>query len=98
MAKKARISAETLPELRDFLAGAEVDFGCRPVAVKRGDRVATTVISSDEELGRLSRRRAGGVRIEVLEEIAPPEARLRMVRPGNRFAGGQVPRGLGVKE
>ena len=98
MARKARISAETLVELRDFLAGADVDFGCRPVAVKRGDRFATTVVSSDEELGRLSRRRSGGVRIEVLEEIPPPETRLRMVRPGNRFAGGQVPRGLGVKE
>jgi hypothetical protein len=98
MAKKARISAESLVELRDFLRGSEVDFGCRPVAVRRGDRFATTVISSDEELGRLSRRRAGGVRIEVIAEIPPPEARLGMVRSGNRFAGGQVPRGLGVKE
>ena len=98
MAKKARISAESLPELRNFLAGADVDFGCRPVAVKRGDRFATTVISSDKELDQLAARRSGGVRIEVLEEVAPAESRLRMVRPGNRFAGGQVPRGLGVKE
>ena len=45
MTKKARISAESLPELRDFLASAEVDMGCRPVAVKRGDRYTTTVIS-----------------------------------------------------
>jgi hypothetical protein len=66
--------------------------------VKRGDRFATTVVSSDEELDQLSRRRSAGVRIEVLEEIPPPASRLRMVRPGNRFAGGQVPRGLGVKE
>ena len=98
MTKKARISAESLPELRDFLAGAEVDMGCRPVAVKRGDRYTTTVISSDEELDRLSARRSSSVRIEVLEEVAPPESRLRLVRSGNRFAGGQVPRGLGVKE
>jgi hypothetical protein len=98
MARKARISAESIVELRDFLSGADVDFGCRPVAVTRGDRFAATVVSSDEELGRLSRRRSGGVQIELLEEIPPPAARLRMVRPGNRFAGGQVPRGLGVKE
>ena len=45
MTKKVRVSAETLPQLRDFLAGAEVDMGCRPVALKRGDRFATTVIS-----------------------------------------------------
>ena len=98
MTKKVRVSAETLPELRDFLAGAQVDMGCRPVAVKRGDRFATTVISGDEELDRLSARRAGSVRIEVLEEMRSPAARLRMMRAGNRFAGGQVPRGLGVKE
>jgi hypothetical protein len=98
MTKKVRVSAENLPELRDFLAGADVDMGCRPVAVKRGDRFATTVISGEEELDRLSRRRSRGVRIEVLEEVAPPAARLRMVRSGNRFAGGEVPRGLGVKE
>jgi hypothetical protein len=98
MTRKARISAESLPELRDFLKDADVDMGCRPVAVKRGDRFATTVISSDEELGRLSMRRSSSVRIEVLEEVAPPASRLRMVRSGNRFADGQVPRGLGVKE
>jgi len=98
MTKKVRISAESLPQLRDFLAIADVDMGCRPVALKRGDRFATTVLSTDQELERLSRRRAGGIQIDVLEEIAPPESRLRMVRSGNRFAGGQVPRGLGVKE
>jgi hypothetical protein len=98
MARKARISAGSLPELRDFLTGAEVDFGCRPVAVKRGDRFATTVVAAEGELDQLSRRRSGSVRIELLEEVPPPEARLRLVRPGNRFAGGGVPRGLGVKE
>jgi hypothetical protein len=98
MTRKVRVSAERLPELRDFLAGADVDMGCRPVAVKRGDRFATTVISSDEELARLSARRSSSVRIEVLGEIPPPDTRMRMVRAGNRFAGGQVPRGLGVKE
>lgn len=98
MTRKARVSAESLPELRDFLAEADVDMGCRPVAVRRGDRFATTVISSDDELDRLSARRSSSVRIELLEEVAPPETRLRLVRSGNRFAGGQVPRGLGVKE
>jgi hypothetical protein len=100
MTKKVRISAESLPRLRDFVVSADVDMGCRPVALKRGDRFATTVLSSDEELERLSRRRSVGIEIEVLEEIPPAEARLRMVRTrsGNRFAGGQVPRGLGRKE
>lgn len=98
MPKKLRVSAGTLPELRDFLAGAAVDMGCRPVALKQGDRYATTVISEDEEIARLSRMRAGGVRIEVLEEVRPARTRLRMVATGDRFADGTVPRGLGVKE
>ncbi|MBR9838485.1 hypothetical protein [Salipiger thiooxidans] len=98
MSKKLRVSAESIPELRDFLAGADVDMGCRPVAVKRGDRYATEVISDDDELARLGRRRAGGVRIEVLEEMPSAARRLRMVPSGNRFAGGVVPRGYGRKE
>lgn len=98
MPKKLRVSAETLPELRDFFAGAAVDMGCRPVALKEGDRYATTVISEDEDIARLSRMRAVGVTIEVLEEIRPARSRLRMVSTGDRFADGAVPRGLGVKE
>lgn len=98
MPKKLRVSAATLPELRDFLAGAEVDMGCRPVALKRGDRYATTVISEDTELARLSTRRSGGVQIEVLEEMPSAARRLRMAPRGNRFVGGAVPRGLGRKE
>jgi hypothetical protein len=38
-------------------------MGCRPVAVKRGDGFATTVISSEQELDRLSARRSSGVRL-----------------------------------
>jgi hypothetical protein len=98
MTKKVRVSAGTLPELRDFLAGADVDMGCRPVAVKRGDRFATTVMSAEDELDRLSARRAGSVRIEVIGEVPSPAMRMRMAPAGNRFAGGRVPRGLGVKE
>ena len=30
MTKKVRVSAETLPELRDFLTGAQVDMGAGP--------------------------------------------------------------------
>ena len=58
----------------------------------------STVVADDDETARLSRVRAGGIRVEVLEEVRPASARLRMVPAGNRFAGGAVPRGLGVKE
>ena len=98
MPKKLRVSAQTLPELRDFLAEADVDMGCRPVAVKEGDRYLTTVVSNDEELNRMNARRSGGIRIEVVEEMPEPATRLRMLRLDNRFLGGDVPRGLGRKE
>ena len=98
MPKKLRVSADTLPELRDFLADADVDMGCRPVATKHGNRYATVVVSEDDELNRMTARRAGGIRIEVLEEVPEPAARLRMVRSGNRFLHGDIPRGLGKKE
>ncbi len=98
MVKKLRISADTLSELRDFLTDADVDMGCRPVAIKKDERYLTTVVSRDEELNRMSARRSGGVRIEVIEEMAEPVSRLRMLRKGNRFIGGDIPRGLGLKE
>lgn len=98
MPKKVRVSAETLPELRDFLSGANVDMGCRPVAVKHGDRYATTVVTDDEELNRMTARRLGGVSIEVLEDMPSPSTRLRMLRSGIRYLHGTVPQGLGVKE
>ena len=98
MSKKLRVSADTLTELRDFLAGADVDMGCRPVAVKRDDGYSTTVVSDEAELDQMSARRIGSIRIEVLEDVASPTTRLRMVRPGNRFLRGDIPRGLGKKE
>ncbi len=98
MPKKVKVSAQTIPELRDFLAGADVDMGCRPVAVREAGRYATTVVSENGEIDRLSAPRAGGVTVEVLEEIASPAARLRMLPSGNRFLRGQIPQGLGVKE
>ena len=97
MSKKLRVSADTLPELRDFLAGADVDMGCRPVAVKQEGRYSITVISNEAELDQMSARRVGGVRIEVLEDVASPTTRLRMVHPSNRFLRGNMPRGLGKK-
>jgi hypothetical protein len=97
MPTRLRVSADTLTQLRDFLTGADVDMGCRPFAVKRGGRYATTVISDEHEIERLSARLATGIQVEVLEVLPDPASRLRMIRPGNRFLRGGVPRGLGVK-
>ena len=99
MTKKVRVSAETLPELRDFLSGAKVDMGCRPVAVKRGDRFATTVVSGDDELDRLSARRVRqradrGARGSA-QPGGPPADGARG-QPVRRRPGAARPRGEGV--
>jgi hypothetical protein len=98
MPKKIRIDAADLDQLRNFLAGAEVDLGCRPFARRREERFSVIAIAEDAAIQRLNARAAAGVRIEVLEELPPPETRLRMVRPRNRFLRGDIPRGFGVKE
>jgi hypothetical protein len=102
MDKKLKVKAPDLSTLRDFLAGADLDFGCRPFARKEGDRYVTIAVANDEQLGRLNARRsssrAQSVEIEIVEELPDPKTKLRLVqRASNRFAGG-VPRGLGRKE
>ena len=98
MTRKLRISAEDIPGLRAFLDPAEVDLGCRPYAMKRDGRFETVVLSSETEFARLETRRGTNIRIEDLGEIADNTARLRLTLSGNRFASGEVPRGLAKKE
>lgn len=98
MPKKLKIKAADVGTLRGFLKGADVDFGCRPVARRAADGVYTIAIANDDQLGRLNARLLGGVEIEVLEELPDPRTRLRMVQPRNRFLRGEIPRGLGKKE
>lgn len=103
MNKKLKIGAEDLPTLRNFLAGADLDFGCRPVARKEGGRFVTVVIADDAQREQLTARRARArersVEIEELEVLPDPKTKLRLVgRIGERQAGGGPPRGLGRKE
>lgn len=103
MDKKLKIKAPDLPSLRNFLAGADLDFGCRPFVRKEGGRYVTVVVATDDQLGRLNARRstsrAQTVEIEVVEELPDPKTKLRLVqRAGSRFAGGGLPHGLGRKE
>jgi hypothetical protein len=103
MDKKLKIKAPDLASLRSFLAGADLDFGCRPFARKDGAAYVTTAIATDDQLGRLNARRSTTrmqtLEIELVEEVPDPMTKLRLVpRTGSRFAGGVLPRGLGRKE
>lgn len=102
--KKIRVEAPSVEHLRDFLSGADVDLGCRPFAKRAADRFSVTAVAEDADIGRMNSRIAsdarmtGSVRIEVLEDVPEPEARLRMIQPRNRYLRGEIPTGLGAKE
>ena len=98
MPKKLRIRADSPDRLRGFLADADVDMGCRPVARQREGRYETVVLSSTTEYGRLQSRRSAGIEIEDLGDLPDPATRVGLARSGNRFLSGGVPRGLGIKE
>ena len=97
---KLRVSAASLPQLRDFVSGADVDLGCEPVAVKQADIYSIIVTADDQEFSRLSTDLPSGVTVEALtvEEVFIPMAHEKAVAEGNRFSDGTVPRGLGEKE
>jgi hypothetical protein len=102
--KKIRIEAPSVEYLRDFLSGVDADLGCRPFARQTADRFSVTAVAEEADIGRMNSRIAsdaritGYVRIEVLEDVPEPEARLRMVQPRNRYLRGEIPTGLGKKE
>lgn len=97
MAKKVRVHAPSVGDLRGVLGGADFDFGCRPHARREAEGYSVDGVVEDAELERLRAARAPLVRIEVLEEVREPAERLRGAPRGNRFLT-EVPRGLGRKE
>jgi len=96
--RKLKISAESKQALRQFLADADVDLGCRALARREGDRISTIAVAEEVEITRLAGRADARVSIEVLEPIPPAESRRALVPRGNRFLAGELPRGLGEKE
>jgi hypothetical protein len=98
MAKKIQVDARSIAALRDLLGSASMDLGCRPFVRRRGDRYVVVAIAEDLEIDRLRAARTGDVGIEVLEELPPATSRRAAVSRGNRFAGGEIPRGLARKE
>ncbi len=98
MKRRFKISAESKQALRRFLSGADVDFGCRPIARPEGDRVSIFVEAEEDEIQRVSARADTGIVVEPLEPRPAPESRRALVAGGNRFLSGEIPRGVGIKE
>ena len=92
--------AGSIDELRSYLDGVAVDFGCRPVARRSGSEYVVEAYAPLAEVGRLrSVRRVPGVTINVIENASEiGRASQAAVRSGNRFADRTPPTGLGIKD
>jgi hypothetical protein len=97
---RIELRAKSIEELRSFLEGTDVDFGCRPVVRKVGDEYvveAYTPLSTVERLR--SARSTSVVTMNVIENASEVgRARQAEVGSGNRFAARIAPSGLGIKE
>ena len=97
---RIEVRARTIEELRSFLDGANVDFGCRPVVRREADELVAEVYATMPQVERLrSARSAPGVSLSVVENATETgRARQSEVGSGNWFNARQMPRGLGIKE
>jgi hypothetical protein len=97
---RIELRAKSVEELRSFLDGADVDFGCRPVVRKMGDGYTVEVYAPLPAIERLRvERSAPGVTMSVVENSSEVgRARQAEVGSGNRFASRIAPSGLGIKE
>jgi hypothetical protein len=97
---RVEVRAQTIEELRSFLHGSDVDFGCRP-AVRReaGNLVAEVYATMPQVEAVRAARSAPGVSVRVIENATQTgRARQAEVSSGNRFTARQAPSGLGIKE
>ena len=97
---RIELRAKSVQELRSFLDGADLDFGCRPVLRRLDDGYVVEVYATLPVIERLrSERSAPGVTMSVVENVSEVGRNRQIeVEPGNRFADGTVPSGLGIKE
>jgi hypothetical protein len=97
---RIKLQAKSIEELRSFLSGANFDLGCRPVVRQQGDEYVVEIYASMPQVERVRNQRLrSGVTMTVIENASEVgRARQAEVRRSNRFATGQAPRGLGIKE
>jgi hypothetical protein len=97
---RVELRARTIEELRSFLDGADVDFGCRPVARKEGDEYVVDVYAPMPTIERVRGARSdAAVTVRVIENASEVgRARQAEVGSGNRFRTRRAPSGLGIKE
>ena len=97
---RIEVRANTVEELRSFLDGTDLDLGCRPAVRRESGGLVVEAYGTMPQINRLrTTRRAAGVTVDVVEN-ATETGRSRQAEVGRRtrFAPGQPPSGLGIKE
>ncbi len=97
---RIELGAGTIEELRTFLDGTNLDFGCRPVVRREAGELVVEVYATMPQVERLRSARSGtGVSMRVVENATEVgRARQAEIGRGNRFAARRMPKGLGIKE
>ncbi len=100
MAAKMEFRARALGDLRAFLVGADLDYGCRPVAVKSGPDYVVQAVGDPARVERLRAARSGlDVTVRVIEEVRTrTPAQAPAVGQGDRFERPGSVRGFARKE
>jgi hypothetical protein len=95
--QRVKLRARTIKELRAFLDGTDVDFGCRPTVRREGNEFTAEVYATAPQVARIRGRRSALVRdigastdavnITVIENASEiGRARQKEIGVGNRFA------------
>jgi hypothetical protein len=97
---RIEIQAQTVEELRSFLDGMDVDFGCRPAVRRQSGELVAEVYATMPQVNRLQvARSALGVTLNIVENATQTgRTRQAEVSSGNRFSSRQALSGLGIKE
>jgi hypothetical protein len=97
---RIEIRAQTVEQLRSFLNGTDVDFGCRPVVRRQSGELVMEVYATMSQVNRLRvARGASEATLHIVENATQTgRARQAEVSSGNRFSSRQALRGLGIKE
>ena len=97
---RIEIQAQTVEQLRSFLDGMDVDFGCRPTVRRQSGELVAEVYATMPQINRLQvARSASGVTLNIVENATQTgRTRQAEVSSGNRFSRRQALRGLGIKE
>ena len=87
----------TLSDL-DAIRNLEIDHECMPMRRRDDGMIEMVAIATEGAIGKLRRLRKHVALVDVLSDAAEEgKAAMKLVSRGNRYARGEVPRGVGTR-